>query len=118
MPLIISLQPDVEARFREEAERDGITLEQFTTRRITEAELLWRIHTAVPESETRLLRRLLRKKSKGVLTQQEELDLQYILDQREERGAQRLRDLILLSQLRATPVRQIMEQLGIRPTVQ
>lgn len=59
MTLTITLEPEVEARFREEAIREGLTIEQLTAHRLLEAELLWRIRTAVPEPETRLLHRLL-----------------------------------------------------------
>lgn len=80
-----------------------------------EAELLWRIHTAAPEPETRQLHRLLRRRKAGTLTEGERSQLQTLLDVREQRGAQRLQDLALLSHLRSIPVRQLMEQLGIHP---
>lgn len=115
MTLTINLEPEVEARFRDEAAREGVTLEQLTTQRLLEAELLWRIRTAAPESETRLLHRLLRRRKTGALTEAEQTHLQTILDEREERGAQRLQDLAQLSHLRSLPVRRLMEQLGIRP---
>lgn len=115
MTLTITLEPEVEARFREEAIREGLTIEQLTAHRLLEAELLWRIRTAVPEPETRLLHRLLRQRKSGALTEMEQNRLQTLLDEREERGAQRLHDLAQLSQLRSLPVRQLMEQLGIRP---
>ena len=115
MTLTITLEPEVEARFRDEAEREGLTFEQLTAKRIHEAELLWRIRTAVPEPETRQLHRLLRRRKAGVLTEAERTGLQTLLDEREERGAQRLHDLGQLSHLRSIPVRQLMEQLGIRP---
>ena len=115
MSLTIHLQPEIEARFRDEADREGVTLEQLAAQRLLEAELLWRIHTAAPEPETRLLHRLLRRRNAGTLTEAEQSRLQTLLDEREARGAQRLQDLALLSQLRAMPVRQLMEHLGIHP---
>lgn len=115
MALTITLEPEVEARFREEALREGVTLEQLTAQRLLEAELLWRIRTAAPEPETHQLHRLLRRRKAGTLTEAEQTELQMILDEREERGAQRLQDLGQLSHLRSIPVRRLMEQLGIRP---
>lgn len=115
MTLTITLQPEVEQRFREEAQREGLTLEQLATQRLTEAELLWRIRTASPEPETKQLHRLLRKQKSRPLSPQEQEQLQTLLDIREERGGQRLHDLALLAHLRSLPVRELMEQLGIQP---
>lgn len=115
MTLNITLEPEVEARFRDEAAREGLTLEQLTAHRLLEAELLWRIHTAAPEAETRELHRLLRRRKAGTLTETEQPRLQTLLDAREQRGAQRLQDLGKLAHLRSLPIRQLMEQLGIHP---
>lgn len=115
MTLTITLQPDMEARFRAEAVHAGMTPEQLAAQRLLEAELLWRIRTATPEAETRELHRLLRRGKAGMLNQEESARLQTLLDEREERGAQRLEDLTQLSRLRAIPVRKLMERLNIRP---
>lgn len=115
MELTIRLEPEMEARFQEEAAREGLTVEQLAARRLREAELLWRIRTATPETETRALHRLLRRRKAQTLTDSERAQLQTLLDEREQRGAQRLEDLGQLARLRAMPVRQLMEQLGIRP---
>jgi hypothetical protein len=113
--LTITLQPEVEARFRAEAAREGLTVEQLAARRLLEADLLWRIRTAAPETETRELHRLLRRRKAGTLTEDEQARLQNLLDEREQRGTQRLEDLAQLSRPRAIPVRHFMERLGIRP---
>jgi hypothetical protein len=115
MALTIILQPEVEARMRDEAARDGLTVEQVTARRLLETDLLWRIRTAAPEAETRELHRLLRRRRVVSLTEAEQARLQTLLDEREMRAAERMQDLAQLSQLRSMPVRQLMEQLGIRP---
>ncbi len=117
MALTITLDPEIEARFRDEAALEGLTLEQLAARRLLEAELLWHIHTAAPEPETRQLHRLLRRRNTGTLTEAEQTLLQTLLDEREERGAQRLNKLGQLSHLRSIPMRQLMEQLGIRPLI-
>ncbi|MCW3053574.1 MAG: hypothetical protein JWN14_2744 [Chthonomonadales bacterium] len=117
MVLTITLEPEIEARLRAEAERTGLTLDKLTSQRLLEAELLWRIRTIGPETETRQLHRLLRQRKSGVLTEAEQVRLQTLLDEREQWGAQRLHDLAQLSHLRSIPVRQLMEHLGIRPLV-
>ena len=92
-------------------------MDQLAAQRIMEAELLWRVRTAAPEPETRLLHKLLRRQQSGTLTQPERNKLQALLDEREERAAQRLQDLAQLSKLRSIPVRKLMLQLGISPVV-
>ncbi len=115
MTLSITLQPDVETRFREEAESRGVSVDQLASQRLLEAELLWRIRIAAPDDETRLLRRLIRGNRVGKLTEAEVARLQTLLDEREERAAQRLNDVVDLARLRSMPVRQLMGQLGIHP---
>src|SRR5438552_1260050 len=115
MSFSVTLQPEMEARFRAEAAREGLTVEQLAARRLLEAELLWRIRTAAPEAETQELHRLLRRRKTGALTEGEQARLQLLLDEREQRSAQRLEDLTQLSRLHALPVRHLMDQLGIRP---
>src|ERR1051326_5376084 len=115
MALTITLQPEFEARIREEAHRVGLSIEQWLVQRAIEADLLWKIGLAAPETETRELHRLLRKRKAGTLAEAEQRQLQTILDEREQRGAQRLDNLTQLARLRGVPVRQLMEQLGIRP---
>ena len=115
MALTITLQPELEAHIRNEAAREGLAVEQLAARRLQEAELLWRIRTSVPERETRELHRLLRRRKAATLTDQEQTQLLTILDEREQRSAQRLEDLVRLSHLRQTSVSDLMEQLGIRP---
>ncbi len=117
MALTITLQPDIEQRFREEAARSGLSMDQLAAQRIMEAELLWRIRTAAPDPKTRLLHKLLRRQHSGTLTQLERHKLQTLLDEREERSAQRLQDLAQLSKLRSISVRELMSELGISPVV-
>jgi hypothetical protein len=115
MALTLPLQPEIEARYRAEATREGLSVEQLAARRLEEAELLWRIHTAAPEEETKELHRLLRRRKAGTLTETEQEQLLTILDKREQRAAQRMEDLAQLSRLSNTSVRLLMEQLNIRP---
>lgn len=114
MALTITLQPELETRIRDEAARDGLTVEQLATQKLLEAELLWRIRTSTPATETNQLHRLLRRSKAGRLVESEHTLLLSLLDEREERGARRLQDLDQLSRLRSITVRALMEQLGIR----
>ncbi|MCA1595142.1 MAG: hypothetical protein LC772_01770 [Chloroflexi bacterium] len=115
MALTIILPPEHEERIRDAAAREGLAPEQLAAQRLMEAELLWQIRTAAPERETRELHRMLRRGKMGSLTEAEQVRLQSLLDEREKRGALRLQNLAQLSRLRAIPVRQLMEDLGIRP---
>lgn len=115
MPMTITLEPEWEAHWREEARRLGMPAEQLLAQRAAEAELLWRIRSAAPEPETRLLHRLLRRQKAGTLSEPEQAQLQALLDAREESGAQRLAELTRLARLRGMSVRSLMEQLGVRP---
>jgi hypothetical protein len=115
MSLTITLQPEVEASILQEAEKEGVSVTELANRRVVEADLLWRIHTAAPELETRELHGMLRKKQNGTITPAEDARLQGLLDKREARAAERIEDLAKLSTLRGMPVRMLMEQLGIRP---
>ena len=115
MTLTITLQPDMETRFRDEALHAGISPKQLASQRLLEAELLWRIRAAAPETETREFHRLLRRSKAGTLNHDEQTRLQILMDEREERAAQRLEELTQLARLRALPVRGLMERLGIRP---
>ena len=115
MSLEITLEPEYEARFTEEARRMGLPVEQLVVQRAIEAELLWKIRLAAPESETRTLHRLLRKRDTKIISEFEREQLQTLLDAREQLNAQRLEDLVKLARLRGIDVSSLMDQLGIRP---
>ena len=115
MVLEVPIQPEMEARFRHEAADDGVAVEDLAARRIAEADLLWRIRSVAPSSETRELHRLLRKRRAGRLGEDEKAKLASMLDERENRAAQRLEDLTALSRLSRIPLKSLMDRLGISP---
>lgn len=115
MSLTIPITSDMEQRFRTEAAQAGLSVEQLAARRLEEAELLWQIHSAAPESETRRLHQLLGKQRAQNLAQDEREELAALLDQREARAARRLNDLGRLSQLSGIPLAVLMNRLGIAP---
>jgi hypothetical protein len=84
MALTITLLPEMKARLQAEAVRAGLTLEQWAAQRLLETELLWRIRTAAPETETRELHRLLRRRSANTLPEPEKARLRALLDEREQ----------------------------------
>jgi hypothetical protein len=98
-----------------DAQREGIPLDVLAARRLEESVLLWRIRTVAPEDETRELHRLLRRQKSGSLTGSERERLLELIEAREQHAAQRLEDLGALARLRGMPVRELMNQLGIRP---
>ena len=97
-----------------DAQREGVPLDVLAARRL-ESVLLWRIRTVAPEDETRELHRLLRRQKSGSLTGLEQERLLELIEAREQHAAQRLEDLGALARLRGMPVRELMNQLGIRP---
>jgi hypothetical protein len=117
MSLTITLTKEQETLFRRAAERDGVPVEVIAVRSLEENELLWRISTATPESETHQLHRLLHRQQKGILTAEEKNTLLTLIEAREKRAAERMEDLVRLANLRKLSVRELMNQLGITPIV-
>jgi hypothetical protein len=115
MATTITLTGDLEARFRADAQREGIAVEALATRRLEEAELLQRIFHAFPESEVREFRSLVAKRGAGTLTEDEEERLTTLARLREEQGARRFSDILTLARLRGVRYRAVMNELGIRP---
>ena len=113
--MTITLPGKLEDRFRTAAQREGVPVEVLAARRLEESELLWSIRIATPEDETRELHRLLRKQKSGTLTDLERERLFILIDAREQQAAQRMDDLGALARLHGLPVRELMNQLGIRP---
>ena len=115
METTITLPGKLADLFRTDAQREGVPVDVLAARRLEENVLLWRIRTAAPEDETRELHRLLRRQKSGTLTEKERELLLALIDSRELLAAQRLEDLGALARLRDLPVRELMNQLGIRP---
>lgn len=115
MGLTIQLEPDLEARIREQAANAGVPVERYAAQRMAESDLLWRIRTVAPETETRRLHHLMRRRRAGALDASESAELQALLDVREERAGQRIVDVTTLAGLREMTVKQVVEQLGLRP---
>jgi molybdopterin-guanine dinucleotide biosynthesis protein A len=116
MALTIILQPDAETRLRDAAAREGVSAEELAARRVLEAELLTRILSYLPAEDTRKMRSLVRKRETGRLTVEDEEHLKRLAHAREVRNVARLEDLLSLARLRGISLREIMQQLNIRPS--
>ena len=115
MSMTITLPGKLEDLFKAAAQREGVPVEALVVRQLEESELLWRIRIIAPEDETCELHKLLRKQKAGTLADIERERLLALIDAREQLAAQRMEDLGALAKLRGLPVRELMNQLGIRP---
>ena len=111
----ITLTGDLEARYRAEAQREGVAVEALATRRLEEVELLQRIFHSFPPDETREFRSLVAKRGAGTLTEAEQVRLTALAHRREEYNAQRFAHILALAKLRGVRYRSVMAELGIRP---
>ena len=115
MATTITLTGDLEARYRADAQREGVAVEALATRRLEEAELLLRIFHCFPPEETREFRSLVAKRGAGTLTETEQARLIALAHRREEHDAQRFAHILALAKLRGVRYRSVMAELGIRP---
>lgn len=82
-----------------------------------EAELLQQINEAVlPPPQQARLQALLNQRKEGLLTDEAQQELIDLMTEVEEKDAQRITLLAELAQLRGVSLREVMEQLGLRPT--
>jgi hypothetical protein len=115
MSVTLTLPADVEEMLRAVAQQESIPMETVIVQSIQETTLLRRIFSYFPEQETKELRTLLKKQKSSFLTDTEKYQLDTILDTREKKNAERLNDLYLLSVLRHTSLRSVMQELNIKP---
>jgi hypothetical protein len=115
MTLTIPIAPEMADRFRVEAAREGIPVEILISRRLEEAELMYRILNYFPLAENREMRSLIARRSVGTLTAEQQERLTQLVRLREERNAKRHADIVVLARLRGTSPRVLMTELGIRP---
>jgi hypothetical protein len=78
-----------------------------------ESKLIQRINRGVPADLCRRYERLLRKRQKRVLTDDEHEALLKLTHEMESRDAQRAAALVELAKLRRVPLRILMSQMGI-----
>jgi predicted transcriptional regulator len=133
MTLTIDLQPELEARLREEAAKSGIDAGTFVVRALEEqlqrysrksipshlsqeeAALLQKINQGLHEAIWQEYHDLIVKRRAETLTPEEHARLIALSDSVEEANAERLTHLAELARRRKTPVKTLMAQLGIKP---
>jgi uncharacterized protein YPO0396 len=81
-----------------------------------ETELLLKINSGSPEDVHARYRELINKRQGERLTEDEHAELLRLTDETEMKQADRLEALAELARLRGTPVRELMDALGIKPT--
>lgn len=80
-----------------------------------EASLLQQINQGLPDDLQNRFDELVARRRAETLTPQEHAQLLALTEQIEQADARRLEHLVELSRLRKVPLKQLMEQLGLRP---
>ena len=115
MSLTITLQPETSANLLRDAQAAGVSIDQYAEDRFTELAILWRIRNYFSAEETTDLRKLVGGMRANKLAEDQRERMQSLLNDREFKAGERLKDLISLSKLRNIPVQDLMNQLGIAP---
>jgi|AntRauTorckE5430_2_1112549.scaffolds.fasta_scaffold06823_1 hypothetical protein len=123
MSITLQLGLETEQQLRKFSTQKGVDLEQFVaelikehldTRLTEEEELLEKIQQGVAIEKWQKYHELKEKRIGETLTTTEYQELNAIYNAIEEANAERMLHLVQLSKLRNTPVRQLMEELGIK----
>jgi hypothetical protein len=123
MSITLQLGLETEQQLRKFSTQKGVDLEQFVaelikehldTRLTEEEELLEKIQQGVAIEKWQKYHELKEKRIGETLTTTEYQELNVIYNAIEEANAERMLHLVQLSKLRHTPVRQLMEELGIK----
>lgn len=135
MTVTIDLAPDLEARLRDEAARQGMDFNTYVNSRVldavggvhhrppgpgrsqgppvAEADLLQRINAGPTEEVWRRYHALVAKRRAETLSPAEHAELIELSDRIEEANAQRISHLVELARLRGQSLATLMAQLGI-----
>jgi hypothetical protein len=123
MSITLQLGLETEQQLRKFSTQKGVDLEQFVaelikehldTRLTEEEELLEKIQQGVAIEKWQKYHELKEKRIGETLTTTEYQELNVIYNAIEEANAERMLHLVQLSKLRNTPVRQLIEELGIK----
>lgn len=131
MTLTIDLPTTIEKQFRQEADSEGLSLDNYlvqllkqvaqlsqkrvSPKSLSETELLQKINLGISETEWITYRHLINLRREERLTAQEHETLIALGDKIEQANAERLQYLLALAQLRRIPLTQLMNNLGIKP---
>ncbi len=134
MTLVIDLTPEIEAKLREEAAKEGLDPDRYVLHTLTErwgqthqttpphlpgseSELLQRINEGLPVETWRQYHALLAMRDAGTLTEDDRRVLLSLINKIEIAHARRMGFLVELANLRGTTLDELMDSLGIvKPT--
>ncbi len=131
MSITINLNPELEARLRKRAEKEGLNLNKYVAQ-FLEGQFLKKTKNVLPEKEASLLQKinsgfpidfwtkykaLIKKREDEVINTSELQELIEMTDQLEIANAARIKHLIELSELRNVSLEDLMKELGIQPVV-
>lgn len=125
MSVTIHIQPEIERKIQRYAENAGLDIDTYLTKIIerqfqipkadeTEATLLASINLGISEETWERYAILKEKRDTETLTDAEYTELISISDQIELANVERVKKLIQLAQYRNVPLRELMEELGIK----
>ena len=131
MTLTLDIATDLENQILQEAQRRGLDAESFvmevlrdslvskmpSTSALSEGELLEAINRGFPAEVWRRYRDLLARQQDESLSEAEHQDLIALIDQIEVANARRIEYLAELATRRHVPLKALMADLGIQPSV-
>jgi hypothetical protein len=131
MSIVVQLNTDLEQRLREKANKRGIEVNQYVSQfleqifpnKVTtqpsvsdrEAILLQKINLDITLDQWQRYLKLKEKSLKGKLSKTQQEQFVQICDSIENANVKRMAILAELSQIRKTPIRILMGQLGLAP---
>ena len=130
MSLTISIEPELEAWLRQEAQRRGETPEEMLAQDLTrrwassrnaprlsmrETELLKVINVGLPDTFWNRYRELIARRRAENLTEAEQQELVALSDQTEKQTLQQTEAILTLANLRGVSFDEIRHSLGIHP---
>lgn len=123
MSITLQLGLDLEKKLQKITTQKGINLEQFVAQLLKEhlkntpteeEELLEKIQQGIAIDKWQRYYELKEKRIEETLTEEEYQELIMIYNIIEEANAERMLNLVQLSQLKDIPVRKLMKELGIK----
>ena len=132
MSIVIQINTDLEQRLREKALKRGIEVNQYISQFLEhifpnntaatqpsvsdrEASLLQQINLDIAPEQWQSYLKLKEKQQKGKLSKTQQEQFIQLCDAIEDANVKRIAVLAELSQIRKTPIRVLMEQLGLAP---
>ena len=132
MSIVIQINTDLEQRLREKALKRGIEVNQYISQFLEhifpnttsanqpsvsdrEANLLQQINLDISPEQWQSYLKLKEKQQKGKLSKTQQEQFIQLCDAIENANVKRIAVLAELSQIRKTPIRVLMEQLGLAP---